>query len=264
MKFLLLFMISVKSFAFTLNTNIDAHFKSNDVKIWITQNSSCSNIGFSNSQILDMAIKGAQKFWNRVPSSNLNLIKGGVLATTDSKFITGQLCVNDSDTFCDETISVPSVNDIVIACNTNDSENFTSENIFALSIPSKVSDGFIKGSIILLNDTASTKLRDFSKDELINILAHELGHAIGIGHSFDSSALMYSYYKTNRNRLGEDDIDALTYLYPNKLGGCAAIVGSIDYNNFLINFLGGFLLIMILNSLLMAWRYNRSARHSVI
>ncbi len=47
------------------------------------------------------------------------------------------------------------------------------------------------------------------------VLAHEIGHALGLGHSADTGALMY-YDLTDRKKitLTEDDADGITYLYP--------------------------------------------------
>lgn len=53
------------------------------------------------------------------------------------------------------------------------------------------------------------------------ILAHEIGHAIGLGHAQDENALMY-YNATKKNQLalGRDDVDGINYLYPrSELGG---------------------------------------------
>jgi hypothetical protein len=53
------------------------------------------------------------------------------------------------------------------------------------------------------------------------IIAHEVGHILGLGHSQDPAALMY--YNAGGKAaltLGQDDIDGISYLYPrNELGG---------------------------------------------
>lgn len=71
------------------------------------------------------------------------------------------------------------------------------------------------------------------------VLAHEIGHILGLGHSHDSNALMYfDASAKNTLRLAQDDIDGLTYLYPrdelggdNLLGGCGRISPPKPPNN---------------------------------
>ena len=55
----------------------------------------------------------------------------------------------------------------------------------------------------------------FNRNLLTIILAHEIGHIIGLGHSHDKNALMYfdASAKTTLN-LSQDDVDGLSYLYP--------------------------------------------------
>lgn len=48
-----------------------------------------------------------------------------------------------------------------------------------------------------------TKLR------LIRVIAHELGHALGLGHVDDSGAIMYRYNQGTREKLANSDLDAL-------------------------------------------------------
>jgi len=50
--------------------------------------------------------------------------------------------------------------------------------------------------------------------DLESVLLHENGHVAGLGHSADTSAVMYAYYSGLRRVLSQDDIDGITFLYP--------------------------------------------------
>jgi len=52
--------------------------------------------------------------------------------------------------------------------------------------------------------------------DLVTVAAHELGHAIGLGHSEDPAALMYPYYTTSHRYLGSDDVNGVASLYPDQ------------------------------------------------
>ena len=70
---------------------------------------------------------------------------------------------------------------------------------------------------------------DLSFDELVIVIAHELGHVLGLGHSADPSALMYpTVSRRGSPVLSLDDLEGLRYLYrprPEDDGGlsCARI-----------------------------------------
>lgn len=222
--FLCLFTTS--SYAFFLNTSTGAAFD-NEVNIYVTSNSSCPNANVTKEDLLEMAVAGAEKYWNRVPTANLTIKRGGILQTTDNLFLTGKLCA----TGCNAATDVPAVTDIVIACNNNTTDNFLTSSYLALTAPNNLTNSEIKGSVILINDSTNTNFNTLSRDEMINVLAHEIGHAIGLGHTDRNEAMMYHLNNENRRKLAQDDIDGVSYLYPNQFDGCKSIFGlSIDKN----------------------------------
>ncbi len=71
-------------------------------------------------------------------------------------------------------------------------------------------DGFEEG--VYTTDGINQKIDIFefkNREKLVRILAHELGHALGIGHVADSGAIMYAYNQNITGALTEDDINAL-------------------------------------------------------
>lgn len=104
------------------------------------------------------------------------------------------------------------------------------------SIPglaSIVPDGDFAGTaeLILNNSAGQGNVANFNPAILEVVVAHEVGHVIGLGHSQDTTALMYfnASAKTTLS-LAQDDIDGLNYLYPRDelggdqiFGGCAQV-----------------------------------------
>lgn len=220
-KIILLFLlVSLPAHGFFLNTSTGAAFD-NEVSVYVTSNSNCTNAGVTKESLLDMAVEGAQKYWNSVPTANLTIRRGGILQTSDNLFLTGKLCATN----CNSATDVPAVTDIVIACNSNTTDNFPSSSFLALTAPNNLTSSEIKGSVILINDSSNTTFNTLSSAEMIAVLAHEIGHAIGLGHTDRSEALMYHLNNENRKKLAQDDIDGVSYLYPNQLDGCKSLFG---------------------------------------
>lgn len=49
--------------------------------------------------------------------------------------------------------------------------------------------------------------------DLVTMAAHEFGHALGLGHSGNKSALMHVNYKESHRYLHQDDVDGIRSLY---------------------------------------------------
>jgi hypothetical protein len=223
MKYLILFFIPTLSFGFTLNNSIGARFKSEKVQVRAGLNS-CNNVDMQEvAGLINDAIKN---FWNTVPTSRLDLQDGGSFTITDNTFYTGELCLTGGA--CGGA-PVPAVNDIVITCNENTTNFPGGSSLLALTLPNSISGKNILGSVILINDNANN-FDNLSTNQKISVIAHEIGHAIGLGHSDDRAALMFFSVVPVRSSLGQDDIDGVTYLYPVQfdLFGAGCFLGSIN------------------------------------
>lgn len=96
------------------------------------------------------------------------------------------------------------------------------------------STGEITRGVLYLNVSAGqANIANFDSKLLKIILAHEIGHILGLGHSESSSALMYYDASSKQElNLSQDDIDGISYLYPSDelsgddFAGCARIQNS--------------------------------------
>lgn len=196
---------------YTLNTNIAANFAGDLVFINVADHS-CDNIGRTPQDILHLAQIAVDKFWNDIPSSRL-VLQSGQLKTVSGDFKTAAICSSlnpDGSCVINTTLKVDS--NILIACN-NNATTFSSTAILGKTVPNNIAGGHIVGSLFLLNDIAGSALASKSDNDLVVILAHELGHAIGLGHGSRPEDLMYYAFSSTQKALSTEDINGLTYLY---------------------------------------------------
>jgi hypothetical protein len=212
-------LFSTTAEAWTLNNNFGAAFASNRVKVFVDEGTVCPTNGVTYDELAGLVKPAVDDYWNRVPTSNLRLAAAGFSSHIPT-INRGRLC-SPTDEDCiaagqaDPEGLIPAVREIVIACNSN-TLNFGGGNVLAVTIPNKFSGKKIKGAVILINDSSGT-FGDLSRADKIGVIAHEIGHAIGLGHSDENAALMYFRTVSQRRRLGQDDVDGVSFLYP--IGG---------------------------------------------
>ena len=238
MKYLILFslFLSGGASAYTMNNNFAAAFDKKTVKVRVAGNSVCPGTSMTKDELEALIDPAINNFWNRVPTSSLRMKRGGF---TDpiTNINTGRLCSPTDDACINDAGAdlIPEVNEIVISCNNNPSNydpNGNSANVLAVTIPNHFKGKTIKGSIILIND-GSNIFKNLPRSGKIAVLSHEIGHALGLGHSENSAALMYFQTVEKRTTLGQDDIDGISFLYPvgvpGDLAGCGVLGGTIAF-----------------------------------
>ncbi len=218
-KFLtfVLILFSQSSFAWTLNNTSRSGFPVSDVKIKVSSDN-CANAGLTASSLEAIVQDAIAQYWNTVSTSSLQLESLGVTSVS----------VLSDDTTAAGAKADP--NSILIGCSQNSSV-FTSNS--TLGVGGIGCSGGVCRGVVLMNDRSGTNLATSSRDTIVTALAHEIGHAVGLGHSSVQGALMY-YSLSNKTQeaLHQDDIDGINYLYPNekKVAGLSGACGSINTN----------------------------------
>mgnify|MGYP003663999367 FL=1 len=187
--------------AFTLNYSNEAHFKTNEVVIDVSGND-CTTAGYNSaSELLDAAFEAANEFWNRVPTCALSLVKGSVRSDVDVS--TDSLSV---------AIGKANPNTILIGCS-NNASTFTAGILGVANINSSNQNQ----AAVLINNV-DTSFANLDAREKLAVLAHEMGHGLGIGHSGDNAALMFASVGGKvQERLSMDDYNACSYLHPQEV-----------------------------------------------
>lgn len=253
---LLVLFIPFLSFAYSLNEG--RGFDKNKIDIHVA-NTDCSNAGFSTSRFRDLMEDAVEDYWNNIPTANLELNVKSV-GSTD---IAG---MDHADIFAAGLVPAHS---ILAGCN---EDAFSADDSGVLGGAQLICSGSTCRAVLIINSRPDSLVSTIDTDQKIATIAHELGHAIGLGHTEFSHNLMY--YKIggkHQKWLGQDDIDGVTYLYPYEdddaiIGGCGIIpplIGSMGTikdigkgngdkqgpSAFFAMSLGGFLLVCLLSFL---------------
>lgn len=204
----LLFFLSQSAFAFTLSYSNEPHFPTNQITVDVSGDG-CSSAGYNSPDELLSAVKEAMdEYWNSVATCAIELKQGSVRSSVS--------VASDS---LSAALAKASDNTILVGCSTN-SSLFGSG---VLAIASIDPNGMNKG-IVLINNTDST-FANLTGQEKLATIAHETGHAFGLGHSSDPVALMYySVGSKVQEVLTIDDYDACSYLYPHESPGSCGTV----------------------------------------
>ncbi|RZA07792.1 MAG: matrixin family metalloprotease [Proteobacteria bacterium] len=138
---------------------------------------------------IEAAIDEGIRAWNRVPTAKLRLRYEGRSEQTGQQEEPLIECVTAG---LDESLGVTRI--------------FT------------VNRRIYRGYIQLNSDpSADSNIANYRGERLSIVLAHEMGHALGLGHSASEAALMhYTIAGKQELLLSQDDIDGVSFLYPRK------------------------------------------------
>jgi hypothetical protein len=152
--------------------------------------------------VLLPSLRGALKLWNSVENASLEL----VLVESSAVFTV-------ADFFSGAVPHHP-----IVLCDTDFSK---SQAVDGSTIPAatrvSATSGRLQTGAVFLNAEEGSfgNIVRLSRSELEIVMAHEMGHALGLGHSERQDALMYfSLNGKDKPALSSDDLQGLSFLYP--------------------------------------------------
>lgn len=173
-----------------------------------------SNCGISESELVSH-LREAIGLWNSIPSSSIRLEYGGLSNSQAVDFkLSSPSAISDSPVLlCSDDFAVDS--------GLSDGADPAEVGLIHDTVPALVQTGTVESSLVyaplLLNATTNgqASIRFLSSDRVRIVIAHELGHVLGLGHASERASLMY-FDTTSKTALAlsRDDVDGIAYLYP--------------------------------------------------
>lgn len=200
--------LSGNALAFTLSTQPPSKFSKNEIIVNVAASNCAQSV--TAGELLNLVEKAFDEHWNRVATCALKLTRGTVMSGVDVS--------NDDLT---TAVGKATAGTILIGC---------SDQVTGSTLGVGGNTGIDTGAV-LINDS-NTNFANLSESDKVATIAHEIGHAFGLGHSSDPVALMYyAVGGTIREKLTLDDYDGCTYLYPHDSPGSCNSVNLISGDN---------------------------------
>ncbi|HET9531420.1 MAG TPA: matrixin family metalloprotease, partial [Blastocatellia bacterium] len=157
-------------------------------------------------------VAAAANVWSTVSGSALRLVSSGTL--NDCYTITGTLGINVVSNNCDGRNAPSPGCASILAWGGWSGGMFSPTTVNGMTFNHRITQGFVS-----CNPWAACGFSDHCSVQYI--ITHELGHALGIGHSQFTAATMFGSAVSIARCAGlhTDDMDAVRFAYPGSSGG---------------------------------------------